>query len=291
MLYSMTGFGRAESMVGGRQVVVEIKSLNGKQFDVMTKLPPILRSYELDIRSLLNNTLMRGTIDLTISVRQDGATRPMTVNTGLARFYYQSMQQIVDELKIPADNILSTLMRMPEIVSPDQDVLPEEEWEGVKKTIETAAKSLMEHRKHEGDALYKELGQRIRNIESLLESILPLETQRTEKIRARLNNSLKDVLASEKVDPNRFEQELIYYIERIDFTEEKTRLKQHCIYFLQILDKNEVSKGKMLNFVLQEVGREINTLGAKANDADIQQMVVQMKDELEKAKEQVLNIL
>lgn len=291
MLYSMTGFGRAETTVNGRQVVVEIKSLNGKQFDVVTKLPPILRSYELDIRSLLNNTLMRGTIDLGISVRQEGASRPMTVNTALARFYYQGMQQIAQELSIGEDNILSTLMRMPEVVAADQDVLPEEEWEQVKEVIVQAAAHLMAHRSNEGASLEKDLTQRIQNIELLLEQILPLEAKRTDKIRNRLLSSLKDVANGDKADPNRFEQELIYYIERIDFSEEKTRLKQHCTYFLETLKKEDVSKGKILGFILQEVGREINTLGAKANDAEIQQLVVQMKDELEKAKEQVLNAL
>lgn len=291
MLYSMTGFGRAEATVNGRQVVVEVKSLNGKQFDVVTKISPILRSYELDIRSLLNNILMRGTIDLSISVRQEGASRPMTINTALARFYYQGMRQIAQELNLEEENILSTLMRMPEIVAADQDVLPEEEWEQVKEVLIQAAKLLMEHRRHEGASLEKDLAQRIKNIDALLADILPLEARRTDKIRTRLTQSLKDVANGDKADPNRFEQELIYYIERIDFSEEKTRLKQHCSYFLDTLNKEDISKGKILGFILQEVGREINTLGAKANDAEIQQIVVQMKDELEKAKEQVLNAL
>jgi uncharacterized protein (TIGR00255 family) len=291
MLYSMTGFGRAEATVNGRQVVVEIKSLNGKQFDIATKLAPILRSYELDIRSLLSNTLMRGTMDLNISVRQEGASRPMVINTALARFYYEGMQQIAQDLHIAEENILSTLMRMPEVVAADQDVLPEAEWEQVKEVVIQAAAQLMLHRKHEGASLEKDLTQRIQNIESLLEQVLPLEGKRTDKIRNRLLQSLKDVANGDKADPNRFEQELIYYIERIDFSEEKTRLKQHCTYFLETLNKEDISKGKVLGFILQEVGREINTLGAKANDADIQQIVVQMKDELEKAKEQVLNAL
>ncbi|XZF12700.1 YicC/YloC family endoribonuclease [Chitinophagaceae bacterium MMS25-I14] len=291
MLYSMTGFGRAEATVNGRQVVVEIKSLNGKQFDVVTKLPPILRSYELDIRSLLNSALMRGTTDLAVSIKQEGASRPMTVNTGLARFYYQSMQQIAQELAISEDNILSTLMRMPEVVAADQDVLPEEEWEQVKLVIVEAATQLMQHRSHEGESLYKDLDLRIKNIEILLTTILPLEARRGERVRTRLQQAVKEMANAEKADPNRFEQELIYYIERMDFSEEKTRLKQHCTYFQQILEKQDISKGKVLGFILQEIGREINTLGAKANDAEIQQIVVQMKDELEKAKEQVLNVL
>lgn len=291
MLYSMTGFGRAEATINNRQVVVEIKSLNGKQFEIVTKLPPILRSYELDIRNLLNQKLMRGTTDITVSVKQEGASKPMTVNTGLAVFYYQSMQQIASKLNIPEEGILSTLMRMPEVVAADQDVLPENEWEEVKKVIAEAADHLMEHRKTEGKSLYKDLNARITNIESLLEQILPLEAERTEKVRGKLSQYLEDAVGKENVDTNRLEQELIYYIERMDISEEKTRLKQHCEYFHDVVNKEGISKGKVLGFTLQEVGREINTLGAKANQANIQQIVISMKDELEKAKEQVLNVL
>lgn len=291
MLYSMTGFGRAEATINGRQVVVELKSLNGKQFDVVTKLAPILRSYELDIRNLLNAVLMRGTIDLNIAIKQEGASKPMTVNTSLAVFYYQGMQQIATQLNIPEENVLATLMRMPEVVAPEQDVLPEAEWLEVKKVIEEAARHLMDHRKNEGNALHKDLHQRIQSIESLLSDIIPLEGQRTEKIRSKITQSLNELVGKENVDPNRFEQEMIYYLERMDFTEEKTRLKQHCQYFHSTVEKEGTSKGKILGFILQEIGREINTLGAKANYAEIQQIVINMKDELEKAKEQVLNIL
>lgn len=287
----MTGFGRAEGLVNGRQVSVEIKSLNGKQFEISPKLPPVLRSYELDIRSLISAVLVRGTLDLTISIRQEGASKPMSVNTGLASYYYQSMRQIAEQLNIPQDNILSTLMRMPEVVAADADVMPEEEWEGVKEIITEAAHQLMDHRLQEGSALEKDLRQRIANISSLLEEILPLEAQRSSRVRNRLQQSLREGVGIENVDPNRFEQELIYYLERMDFSEEKTRLSLHCSFFISLLDKGDTSVGKKLNFVLQEIGREINTLGAKANDADIQQRVVNMKDELEKAKEQVLNIL
>jgi uncharacterized protein (TIGR00255 family) len=287
----MTGFGRAEGVVNGRQIVVEIKSLNGKQFEIGIKLPPILRSYELDIRNLLSTKLIRGSIDFNIAVRQDGASKPMVINTDLAIYYYKGMKQISDKLNLPEDNALSTIMRMPEVVVPESDVLPEEEFEAVAKVIEEAANLLMEHRKNEGEALGKDLSLRITNIEALLDHILPLEAQRTDKIRTRLNNSLRDVVGAENIDANRFEQELIYYIERMDFSEEKTRLTQHCTYFHNIINREDVSKGKKLGFILQEVGREINTLGAKANNADIQQMVIGMKDELEKAKEQVLNVL
>jgi uncharacterized protein (TIGR00255 family) len=291
MLYSMTGFGRSEATVNGRHVVVEMKSLNGKQFDIVTKLPPILRSYELDIRTLLSNKLMRGTIDLSIAIRQDGAAKPMVVNTDLAIFYYQSMQQIAKKIGLQEENVLSTLMRMPEVVAADQDVLPEQDWLQVQKALEEAADRLMEHREHEGAALYKDLRSRIQNIEGLLENILPLEAKRSDKIRSRITQSLQEAVGKEGIDPNRFEQEMIYYLERIDFSEEKTRLKQHCQYFQTTVEKEGISKGKILGFILQEIGREINTLGAKANQAEIQQIVITMKDELEKAKEQVLNIL
>ena len=291
MLYSMTGFGRAEASLHGRQVTVELKALNGKQFDIATKIPPILRSYELDIRNLLSSMLSRGTIDLMISVRQEGASKPMVVNTDLALFYYQGIKQIAEQTGLPQDNIISTLMRMPEVVTPDQDVLAESDWLKVKEVVVAAANDLMEHRREEGAALLKDITQRIHNIEQLLEKILPLEPARTERIRARIMQAIEDMAGKEKMDANRMEQEMIYYIERMDFSEEKIRLRQHCGYFHDTTNENDAAIGRKLNFILQEIGREINTLGSKANDAEIQQLVINMKDELEKAKEQVLNIL
>ena len=291
MLYSMTGFGRADATIDRRQVVVEIKALNGKQFEVMTKLPPILRNYEFDIRNMLNNLLMRGTIDLTINVKQEGASKPMVVNTDLALFYYQGMKQIAQQTGLPEDNIISTLMRMPEVVAPDQDALAQEDWEKVRAVVEMAANQLMEHRRHEGEVLYKDIHSRINNIENLLAKVIQLEGERTERVRARLNQWLEDMVGKQKIDENRLEQEMIYYLERMDFSEEKTRLTQHCKYFHETVDNKDIAIGRKLNFIIQEMGREINTLGAKANHAEIQQIVINMKDELEKAKEQILNIL
>ena len=291
MLYSMTGFGRAEATLDRRQVVAEVKALNGKQFDLALKLPPVLRNYELDIRNLLNGILMRGTIDLTVSVKQEGASKPMVVNTDLALFYYQGMKQIAAQIGLPEDNIISTLMRMPEVVAPDQDVLAPEEWEKVKTVILQAAERLMEHRKHEGEVLYKDIHARIDNIEALLDKVIPLEGERTERVRARLDQWLEDIIGKQKIDQNRLEQEMIYYLERMDISEEKTRLRQHCHYFHTTVNNEDTAIGRKLNFILQEIGREINTLGAKANHAEIQQIVINMKDELEKAIEQILNIL
>jgi uncharacterized protein (TIGR00255 family) len=291
MLYSMTGFGRAEGTINHRQVVVEMKALNGKQFDLNTKLPPILRAWELDIRNMLSGLLVRGTIDLTITVKQEGASKPMTVNTELAVFYYNAMKQIAQQTGAPEENVLSTIMRMPEVVAPDQDMLPDEEWEQVKGIIVKAAEDLTAHRQHEGEALLRDISQRIQNIENLHEKVLPLEPERIERVRTRINQWLEDMAGKDKIDPNRFEQEMIYYLERMDFSEEKIRLRQHCEYFKNTVNENDAAIGRKLNFILQEIGREINTLGSKANHAEIQQIVINMKDELEKAKEQILNIL
>lgn len=291
MLYSMTGFGRADARVGNYQVVVEIKALNGKQLELMTKLPPVIRNYDLDIRNLLNNVLMRGTIDINVTVKQEGASKPMVVNTDLALFYYNGMQQIAKQVGAPTDNIISTLMRMPEVVAPDIDAMAESDWLQVRDVVEKAANNLMEHRRHEGEVLYKDIHSRISNIEDLLQKVLVLEPERTTRVRTKLEQWLEDAVGKEKVDANRLEQEMIYYLERMDISEEKTRLKQHCTYFHETVDNKDVAIGRKLNFILQEIGREVNTLGAKANHAGIQQIVINMKDELEKAKEQILNIL
>lgn len=287
----MTGFGRAEGTIDKRQVSVEIKALNGKQFEMTMKMPPILRNYELDIRNVLNAQLMRGTIDITITVKQEGASKPMQVNTDLALFYYHGMKQLSDQIGVQQDNIISTLMRMPEVVAPEQDAISAEEFERVKNLITAAANNLMEHRKNEGAVLHKDIHSRIDNIEALLQKILPLESERTERVKARLTQWLDDVVGKLKIDENRLEQEMIYYLERMDFSEEKTRLQQHCNYFHETVNNPDAAVGRKLNFILQEIGREINTLGAKANHATIQQIVINMKDELEKAKEQILNIL
>lgn len=290
MLYSMTGFGRAAATISNRQVSAEIKSLNGKQFEIISKFPQQLRAYELDIRSALSALLLRGTTDVTISIKQDGSSRPVSVNVELAMTYYRGMQEVARRLEIPEQDMLPTIMRMPEIVSSEQDVISEQDWEQIRGLVIEAAGHLMEHRRKEGLSLEADLIARISNIEQHLQKILALEPQRMEKVRLRLRNSLKE-LGGELADENRFEQELIYYLEKMDFSEEKNRLTQHCVYFRETLAKDEKSKGKILGFILQEIGREINTMGAKANDAAIQQIVVLMKDELEKAKEQVLNAL
>jgi uncharacterized protein (TIGR00255 family) len=291
MVQSMTGFGREETSIGNFQIIVEVKSLNGKQSDINTRIAPALRPYEHEIRTLVLSQLQRGTIDINISLKQDGISRPMSINTQLAVSYYKGINEISAKLGLTQENILSTLMSLPEVVSSDQEMLKEEDWLLMKAVINQAIKNLRNHRAIEGVSLQADLVNCIQNIENCLIELLPYEPLRIERLRSKINNSLEEWVASANIDKNRLEQELIYYIEKIDFSEEKVRLTQHCQYFIEVLLNDEELKGKKLGFILQEIGREINTLGSKANDAEIQKLVVGMKDQLEKAKEQVLNIL
>ncbi len=292
----MTGYGRAEGRAGNRQVIVEVKSLNGKQFELNSRITPLLKAYEADIRNELMRILKRGTVDLSVTVKQEGAGKPMQVNADLARYYYQAMSGIAAELKLEMDghpeHVLATLMRMPEVVAADMDTLPEPEWLEIRQLITEAAERLSVHREEEGKAIEKDLLANINGIEALLKEVEQYEPARIERIRQRINGSLAEWTDKERIDMNRLEQELIYYIEKIDFSEEKQRLRTHCTYFAELAGNGQADGiGKKLGFVLQEIGREINTLGSKANDADIQKIVVNMKDNLEKAKEQVLNVL
>lgn len=291
MLRSMTGFGREEVTFGDTVIQVEIKSLNGKQLDLNLKLPPVLKAYEIEIRNLLQQQLLRGSMDVTVQIRQNGSSKPMTINTDLAVQYFKSIEALAEELKLPQTDILSALLKLPEVVSPATEVLSPESWEQVKQVVQQAILDLDKHRLDEGAALEQDLRLRVSNILSFLERVKEQEPLRIERVRERIEASMTEWINKEAVDRNRLEQELIYYIEKLDISEETVRLTNHCRYFKDILAEADVSKGKKLNFVLQEIGREINTIGSKANDALIQQWVVQMKDELEKAKEQVLNIL
>jgi uncharacterized protein (TIGR00255 family) len=292
MLYSMTGFGRTEGMIGNRQIAVEIKSLNGKQLDIFTKLPSFVRAHDIDIRTMLQNELVRGSIEFNLQIKQDGSTRPMVVNKEMATYYYNAMQSIAEDLQVSQDHILATLMQLPEVVTQEQpEQLSEEEWMAIKQFIQSSMEALMQHRLVEGAVIKAGLLANINTIQDVLSQIIPLEQDRMERIKQRIQQHIAEHIPADQIDANRFEQELIFYIEKLDFTEEKQRLTQHCVFFKEVLDNKEISKGKKLGFILQEVGREINTLGSKANDATIQQLVVKMKDELEKAKEQILNAL
>lgn len=291
MIKSMTGFGRAESTVKDRTYLIEIKSLNGKIFDVNLKIPALLKPYEFEIRNLIQEKLGRGSVECFISIKQNGSTKPVMINTDLIRNYFLQMTDLATELKVGTDGLLAALLRLPEVVSPSSEVADEEEWKGLKEVINQALSDIDKHRRNEGEVLKKELKTRIENIQKQEKIIETLEPQRKEKIKAEMMNMLSEMVNGDSYDANRLEQELIYYIEKIDIREEQVRLRNHCEYFLQILENEEEANGKRLSFILQEIGREINTTGSKAYDAAIQKSVVLMKDELEKAKEQTFNVL
>lgn len=291
MLKSMTGYGRAEQALNDKVFIVEIRSLNGKQFEMLLKIPQLLKPYEFEIRNLLSEKLQRGSVECTISLKQNGSVKPVSINTELAKAYFQPLKELSEILQLDASHILSTLLKLPEVITPSTDVFDESEWKGFREILELAIAEIDRHRREEGIALEKELRLRISNIRELQDEVTKLEPVRKQKIRDNLTRLLEEHAGRENYDQNKLEQELIYYIEKIDITEEQVRLKNHCDYFLSLFDELHDSKGKKLSFVLQEIGREINTTGSKAYDASIQKCVVVMKDELEKAKEQVLNVL
>jgi uncharacterized protein (TIGR00255 family) len=291
MIKSMTGFGRAEVRAGEKLFVIDIKSLNGKQFDLQLKLPALLKPYEFEIRRMLATTLDRGTVDCTISLKETGSSQPVSINTQLARLYYQPLASLAAELQLDTSQLLTALLKLPEVITSGADSLDANEWEECKKGIAQAVDQLSAHRTAEGKALEADLLTRINAIVSLQKEISVLEPLRREKLRLGLVKVLEEHLGKEGYDGNRLEQELIYYIEKMDISEEQVRLLNHCDYFTKQMQEKGDSKGKKLSFILQEIGREINTTGSKAYDAAIQRLVVQMKDELEKAKEQVLNVM
>ena len=291
MLYSMTGYGRAEQTIGDKTFLVEMRSLNGKQFDLRLQIPSLLKPFEFEVRNMLNAGLERGSVECLISIKQNGAVKPVTINNDLLKAYYQSVTQIAKELGADTDNLLAAILRLPEVVVNSTELLKDDEWKQFAIVLQNAIDDLNEHRKDEGKSLEADLLQRLANIEVQQKEIVVLEPLRRGRIKDGLIKLLEENVGKENYDTNRLEQELIFYIEKIDISEEQVRLKNHCDYFRSILNEKEKSKGKKLSFILQEFGREINTTGSKAYDTQIQKCVVLMKDELEKAKEQVLNVL
>ena len=287
----MTGFGRAEARVGDKLFLIDIKSLNGKQFDLQLKLPAILKPFEFDIRRLLGSKLDRGTVDCNISLKEAGLARPVSINTQLAKSYYQPLAELAAELSLDTSQLLTALLKLPEVITPGSDSLSPTEWEPFSNGLEKAIQDLNLHRSEEGKVLEADLLARINRIGELQEEIRKLEPLRKTKAKENLTRHLEEQVGKDNYDRNRLEQELIYYIEKMDISEEQVRLTNHCDYFKAQLDDSEEGKGKKLSFILQEIGREINTTGSKAYDATIQRFVVEMKDELEKAKEQILNVL
>jgi len=286
----MTGFGRAESVLPDKKITIEIKSLNSKQADISVRTPALYREKEVEIRQLIASRLERGKIDISINREQLMEEPASEINKPLVTSYFNQLKELSGTLGIDSGEVLLTaILRMPETVRTTRNELSEEEWAVIIDTINRALEELDRFRIREGKALEEDLVLRTKLILDKLEAVEAFEEERMSRIRERIGNSLATFMDKENIDANRFEQELIYYIEKIDITEEKVRLKHHCTYFLNTLEED--SPGKKLGFISQEMGREINTLGSKANQADIQKLVVEMKDELEKIKEQVLNLL
>ena len=287
----MTGYGKAVVTFKEKKINVEIKSLNSKQLDLQTRIAPLYREKEMEIRQMVAQAVERGKVDFALWVEKDAEVDATPVNAALVENYYRQLKQVAERVGIPepADWML-TLTRMPDVLTrTEQEVLSEEEWVEARKAVEQAIKALVDFRKQEGAALEKKFTEKIDNIERLMAEIEPYEKSRVEKIRQRIVDGLQQIPGVD-YDKNRLEQELIYYIEKLDISEEKQRLANHLKYFRETM-ANGHGQGKKLGFIAQEMGREINTTGSKSNQAEMQNIVVQMKDELEQIKEQVLNAL
>lgn len=291
MLYSMTGYGRVVNEFELRTITVEIRSLNSKFSDVKIKLPQTYREKELDVRKIISDKLQRGKIDVLIEMQSSTGEEQIKINRPLFKKFFKELKETCDELGYDAPDLVSSVMRLPNVVVPTTQGLSEEEWKEIKSTVNEALEQLMKFRLDEGSVLDSDFQLRIEHIEEGLVKIPDYESSRIEKLKERLRQNLDSVNIKEGFDENRFEQELIFYLEKMDITEEKVRLAQHCKYFIKELVAKKSEKGKKLNFICQEIGREINTIGSKANSSDIQRVVVQMKDDLEKIKEQIANIL
>lgn len=290
MIQSMTGFGKVTAELPSKKVTVEVKALNSKQLDLSTRIPSIYKDKEMQIRSMLLQSLERGKVEFNIFVEYIGKDTPTQINLTAFESYYNQSKDIADKLNISLPNDwFQSLLRLPDVIKIEAQEADETEWEVVEKAIQEAIKHLCDFRIQEGAMLQKLFEQKIGNIARLLAEVEPYEKERLEKVKTRIMDNLEKV-AGQDYDKNRFEQEMIYYIEKLDINEEKNRLDNHLKYFISTM-KDGHGQGKKLGFIAQEIGREINTLGSKSNHAEMQKIVVQMKDELEQMKEQVLNVL
>lgn len=292
MIQSMTGYGKSTATFGGKKINVEIKSLNSKALDLSTRIAPLYREKEMEIRTLITQSLERGKVDFSLWIEKEADTTASQINVELAKSYDKQLKTLANALgyTYPQADYMAVLLRMPDIMSKDETPeLTKEEWEVASKVVEEAIAHLVDFRKQEGMALEKKFNEKLDNIERLLKSIEPYETDRVAKIRDRITDALEKNIGVD-YDKNRLEQELIYYIEKLDINEEKQRLTNHLNYFRETMAGGH-GQGKKLGFIAQEMGREINTTGSKSNQAEMQNIVVQMKDELEQIKEQVLNVM
>lgn len=291
MIRSMTGYGKAECELSQKKITVEVKSLNSKQLDLNTRLPGVYREKDLEVRKEISDKLIRGKVDFSIYAESMGTESNAAINSAIVKNYYKQLSEISGELGINVnETTLQIVMGLPEVVKTERDELDEEEWKTILNTIREALEILDNFRTREGQSLHSDIVLNINMITSLLSQVGQFEQERTYKVKARILDGLKELAGTESIDNNRLEQEMIFYLEKLDLNEEKVRLGNHCSYFLETLELDE-PVGKKLGFIAQEIGREINTLGSKANHTEIQKLVIQMKDALEKIKEQLLNAL
>ena len=291
MLLSMTGFGRVEKIFRNKRISIELRSLNSKFTDIRIKTPQSYREKELEFRRMLNDRLERGKIEFSLEIVSTEDEGNSAINNILFKSYYRQLRQLMQELDIPSGDIVQAILRLPDVVSTPGEGPDPMEWEVVCQGITEVTDAFDLFRKDEGLVMEKELRLRIHDIVQNLQLIPALEEERITKVRTRIYQSLEEYVGKDNIDENRFEQEILFYLEKMDITEEKLRLAQHCHYFLDELDAHVTQKGRKLAFISQEIGREINTLGAKSYSSEIQRIVVEMKDELEKIKEQVANCL
>ena len=291
MIKSMTGYGKAEMEVNNKKITIEIKSLNSKQIDINTRTPAIYREKDIEIRKVISDRLVRGKVDFNIYVENLGEESNSKINEPILKGYFHHLQKISKELGLPVDQTtLQAAMRLPDVVKTEYETLDEQEWENIYANILSAINDIEAFRLKEGLALEADILSNVKSIHALLKEIEPFEKQRIETLKTRFSDNLEALRTNGNVDENRFEQELIFYLEKLDINEEKVRLTNHCEYFYETAALDE-SSGKKLGFISQEIGREINTIGSKANESNIQRVVVQMKDHLERVKEQLLNVL
>ena len=292
MRKSMTGFGKATADYGTKKVIVEVKSLNSKQLDINLRTPSLYKEKDIEIRNMIKNVLERGKVDMYIYFDNAEEEKGVAVNQAVVKQYYNQMNEVASSLGIEIDKgeLLQTVMRFPDTMQVKMDELDEEAWNALRSAIEKALSDVDQFRVQEGKVLIADILKRVDLIKSLSAEVPRFEKQRVVTIKQRLQDKMKEWGEIKNIDENRLEQEIIYYLEKLDITEEKVRLANHCKYFIETVEK-EVAPGRKLGFIAQEIGREINTMGSKANDHDIQKLVVRMKDELEKIKEQSLNVL
>ncbi len=291
MLLSMTGYGRATQNQQEKTFSVELRSLNSKYTDLRLKSPQNLREKEQELRKMVKNFAQRGKLELTVEIKSLGGSEQFGLNVPLFQTYYKALSELAQEVNYTDNNLMSAILRLPNVVASSDGELAKEDWVILKQTVEQAMEKFQDFRKTEGAVLAQDLTAGVESIAALLKEVVPYEKERVENVKTRLYRNLEEHLGKDRIDDNRYEQEVLFYLEKMDINEEKVRLAQHCKYFLEILNNKDLAKGRKLSFISQEIGREINTLGAKAYSADIQKLVVGMKDELEKIKEQIANIV